>query len=152
MCEMCLWMKAVPLTPVSSNTHVINTQAQSSVSHSAHVHKTTLLQSAMSLTNGKLTQPLTCGRANVVSSTMGRRLLPSGPFHKNWMMFLSNRHSACDGAGAAESTLSTVGAIIVHTIHMWFWRDSSCFIPSVLSVLWRVSCWVCCGLWCGVRT
>ena len=77
---------------------------QSSVTHHACVHKATLLQSAMSLTNGQLRPPRLCGRASVARSTIGRRLLPSGSFHKNSVMFLSNRHSARDGAGAAEST------------------------------------------------
>ena len=37
--EMCLWMKAVALAPVSSITHFFNAQAQSSVLHSACFHK-----------------------------------------------------------------------------------------------------------------
>ena len=43
-----------------------------------------------------------CGRASVARSTMGRRLLPSAPSHKNCVMFFSSRHSARVGAGAAE--------------------------------------------------
>ena len=38
-------------------------------------------------------------------------------------MFLSNRHSACDGAGAAESTLSTVDRIMVRTMSARLWMD-----------------------------
>ena len=49
--EMRLWVKAVPLAPVSSNTCFISIQAQSSVEYSARVHKTTLLQQAMCLTH-----------------------------------------------------------------------------------------------------
>ena len=64
-------------------------QAQSSVEYSARVHKATLLESAMSLTNVQLRPPRLCGRANVARSTMGR-LLPSVSFHKNSVMFLSN--------------------------------------------------------------
>ena len=73
--------------------------------HTVHVSTKPLfcnLQCA--LTNGQLTPPFTCGHASVALSTMGRRLLPSGSFHKKSVMFLSNRHSACDGAGGAEST------------------------------------------------
>ena len=55
-----------------------------------------------------------CGLANVAPSTVGRRLLLSGSFHMISVMFLSNRHSARDGAGGAESTSSTVGRIMVH--------------------------------------
>ena len=111
------------LAPVSSITSFISAQAQSSVEYSARVHKTTLLESAMSLTNGQLRPPRSCGRASVARSTMGRRLLPSGSFHKNSVMFLSNRHSACDGAGAAESTWSTVGRIMVRTMSARLWTD-----------------------------
>ena len=64
-----------------------------------------------------------CGHASVVWSTMGRRLLPSGPSHKNCVMFFSNRHSARVGAGAAESTWSTVGRIMVHTMSVQLWMD-----------------------------
>ena len=109
-------MKEVPLAPVSSSTHFLSAQAQSSVEYSARVHKATLLESAMSLTNGQLTPPQLCGHANVAWSTMGLRLLPSGSFHKNCVMFLSNTHSARDGAGAADSTESTVGTIMVCTM------------------------------------
>ena len=111
------------LAPVSSSTRFLSAQAQSSVEHSARIHKATLLESAMSLTNGQLRPPRSCGRASVARSTMGRRLLPSGSFHKNCVMFLSNRHSARDGAGAAESTLSTVGRIMVHTMSARLWMD-----------------------------
>ena len=120
---MCLWRKAVPLTPVSSNTRFLSAQAQSSVEWSAQVHKATLLEPAMSLTNGQLRPPWMCGRASVARSTMGHRLLPSGPSHKNCVTFFSSRHSACVGAGAAESTWSTVGRIMVHTMSAWLWMD-----------------------------
>ena len=79
MSEMRLWMKAVPLAPVSSSTRFLSAQAQSSVEYSACVHKATLLQSPMSLTNGLSVPPFTCGHANVVPSTMGHRLLLSTP-------------------------------------------------------------------------
>ena len=117
---MRLWRKAVPLAPVSSSTRFLSAQAQSSVEYSARIHKATLLESAMSLTNGQLRPPQSCGRASVARSTMGRRLLPSGSFHKNSVMFLSNRHSACDGAGGAESTSSTVGRIMVRTLQCFY--------------------------------
>ena len=123
MSEMRLWMKAVRLAPVSSSTRFLSAQAQSSVEYSACIHKATLLQSAMSLTNGQLRPPQSCGHASVAQSTMGRRLLPSGSFHKNSVMFLSNRHSACDGAGAVESTSSTVGRIMVCTMSAQLWMD-----------------------------
>ena len=45
-----------------------------------------------------------CGHASVARSTMGRRLLPSGPSHKTLLMFFSNMHSARVGAGAAVGT------------------------------------------------
>ena len=83
----------MPLTPVSSNTRFLSAQAQSSVEESAQVHKATLLESAMSLTNGQLRPPWMCGRASVVRSTMGRRLLSSRPSHKNCVM-ISSKHSA----------------------------------------------------------
>ena len=120
---MRLWRKAVPLTPVSSNTCFLSAQAQSSVEWSARVHKATLLESAMSLTNVQLRPPSMCGRASVARSTMGRRLLPSGPSHKNCVMFFSNRHSARVGAGAAETTWSTVGRIMVRTMSARLWMD-----------------------------
>ena len=111
------------MAPVSSITRFLSAQAQSSVSHSARIHKATLLESAMSLTNGQLTPPQLCGRASVARSTMGRRLLPSGSFHKNSVMLLFNRHSARVDAGAAESTQSTVGRIMVHTMSARLWMD-----------------------------
>ena len=101
---MRLWMKAVPLAPVSSSTRFMNAHAQSYVEHSACVRKAALLGSAMSLTDGQLTPPLTSGCANVAPSTMGRCLLPSAPFHKISVMFLSNTHRACVSACGAEST------------------------------------------------
>ena len=70
------------MAPVSSSTRFLSAQAQSSVEYSARVHKATLLESAMSLTNGQLRPPRSCGRASVARSTMGRRLLPSTSFHK----------------------------------------------------------------------
>ena len=123
MSEMGLWMKAVPLAPVSSSTRFLSAQAQSSVEHNVHVHKATLLESAMSLTNGQLRPPQLCGHASVAQSTMGHHLLLLGSFHKNSVMFLSNRHSARVGAGAAESTESTVGRIMVHTMSARLWMD-----------------------------
>ena len=38
-------------------------------------------------------------------------------------MFLSNTHSARDGAGGAESTESTVGTIMVRTMSARLWMD-----------------------------
>ena len=64
-----------------------------------------------------------CGCASVTQSTMGCCLLPSGPSHKNCVMFFSNRHSARVGTDAAESTLSTVGRIMVHTMSAQLWMD-----------------------------
>ena len=69
---MRLWRKAVPLTPVSSNTRFLSAQAQSSVEWSARVHKATLLESAMSLTNGQLRKPR---RLNVESGHMRSTLM-----------------------------------------------------------------------------
>ena len=63
------------MAPVSSSTRFLSAQAQSSVEYSARVHKATLLESAMSLTNGQLRPPRSCGRASVAWSTMGRCLL-----------------------------------------------------------------------------
>ena len=77
----------------------------------------------MSLTNGQLRPPWMCGRASVAQSTMGCHLLPSAPSHKNCVMFFSSRHSARVGAGAAESTWSTVGRIMVCTMSVWLWMD-----------------------------
>ena len=54
---------------------------------------------------------------------MGRHALLSVPFHKNSVTFLSNRLSARDGAGAAESTQSTVGRIMVYTMSARLWMD-----------------------------
>ena len=68
----------------------------------------------MSLTNGQLRPPWMCSHASVAWSTMGHHLLPSAPSHKNCVMLFSNRDSARVGAGAAESTWSTVGRIMVH--------------------------------------
>ena len=67
----------MPLAPVSPSTRFLSAQAQSSVEYSARVHKATLLESAMSLTNGQLRLPFTCGHANMVPSAMWHRLLPS---------------------------------------------------------------------------
>ena len=52
----------------STSSSVLAYLAQSSVWHSARVHKATLLQSPMSLTNGHLAPPLTCGCVNEASS------------------------------------------------------------------------------------
>ena len=120
---MGLSMMAVPLAPVSSSTRFLSAQAQFSVEYSARIHKATLLESAMSLTNGQLTPPRLCGRASVALSTMGRRLLLSPPFHMNSVTLFSNRRSAFDGAGDAESTSSTVGRIMLHTKSARLWMD-----------------------------
>ena len=133
------WRKAVPLAPVSSNTRFISAQAQSSVSHHVCIHKATLLESAMSLTNVQLTPPLTCGHASVARSTIRRRLLLSGSFHKNSVMFLSNRHSARDGAGAAESTSSTVGRIMVHIMGT---HTTTCLAITLLTYPMTRACFV----------
>ena len=54
---------------------------------------------------------------------MWHRLLLSAPFHKNSVAFFSTAHSACDGAGAAESTESTMGRIMVRTMSARLWMD-----------------------------
>ena len=103
LCLKCICgKKAMALAPVSSNTRFLSAQAQSSVSHSAHAHKATLLESAMSLTNGQLTPPFKCGHVNVAPSTMGHRLLPSPPFHMKPVTLLPNTHSACVGVGSVD--------------------------------------------------
>ena len=53
----------------------------------------TLLESAMSLTNGQLRPPWTCGYANVAQSTMERCMLPSAQSHKN-SVTLSSKYCA----------------------------------------------------------
>ena len=113
----------MPLAPVSSNTRFFNAHAQSCVECSARVHNATLLESAMSLTNGQLRPPWMCGHANVAQSTMWRCLLPSAPSHRNSVTLFSSRHSARVGAGAADSTSSTVGTIMVCTMSARLWMD-----------------------------
>ena len=90
------------------------------------IHRKTVClckESAMSLTNGQLRPPWMYGRASVARSTMGCHLLPSGPSHKNCVMFFSSKHSVHVGAGAAESTWSTVGRIMVHPMSARLWMN-----------------------------
>ena len=90
-----------------------------------HITKPLFCNLQCALTNGQLTLPFTCGRASVAPSTTGRHLLPSASFHMNSVTLFSNTYGARVGAGGAESTKSTVGTIMVHTISVCFWMDES---------------------------